>query len=105
MAPMSHPQVLRLHADVCAGLQHLCSMVSALPAAPGQPPLLALLAPPSGGGGGGPALLQPEAVVEAVAQCELRLQSALGFIRGMPKAAKLLEDMSSNPDLNFTPAS
>lgn len=95
--------MLRLHADVCAGLQHLCSMVSALPAAPGQPPLLALLVPPSSGGG--PAPLQPEAAVEAVAQCELRLQAALGFIRGMPKAAKLLEDMSSNPDLNFTPAS
>lgn len=55
-------QVLRVHADVCQGLEHLATLVSALPAPEGVPPLMA---PGS--------LSDPEQVLEVLAQCEGRL--------------------------------
>ena len=74
-----------------SGLEHLATMVSALPTPSGQPPLA-----PSALGA------DPEQAVEMVAQCGLRLASAYKFIQGMPKASQLLEDMRTNPDLSFT---
>jgi hypothetical protein len=55
--------VLRCHAAVCAGLDHLASMVTALPAPPGQPPVPLTLS-------------DPDQAVEVMAQCEQRLTKA-----------------------------
>ena len=56
-------QVLRVHADVCSGLDHLASMASVLPAPPGLPPH-----PPSVG--------DQEQVLEVLAHCEQKLAAA-----------------------------
>lgn len=82
--------MLRDHADVFSGLEHLATMVSSLPTPSGHPPHA-------------PSALSsdPEQAVEMVAQCEVRLTSAYKFIQGMPKASRLLEDMRTNLDLSF----
>ncbi|GAX82796.1 hypothetical protein CEUSTIGMA_g10222.t1 [Chlamydomonas eustigma] len=88
-ARVRHDEVLKCHAAVIAGLDHLAAMVTTLPAPTGQPPVPLSLS-------------DPDQAVEVVAQCEQRLIKAYKFILSIPKASQILEELSSNPDLDFS---
>lgn len=78
-------QVLQVYVGVRSGLEHLAAMLAALPLPPGQLPVP----------------LSDDTLGDVLAQCQLRLTSAISFIHTMPKAASLLEGIMQNPDYNF----
>ncbi|MEW5317434.1 MAG: hypothetical protein WDW38_008730 [Sanguina aurantia] len=79
-----HDCVLRSYVGVRAGLEHLQALVAPLPLA--QPPLP----------------LEDDLVGDVLGQCEARLVAAYKFIQTLPKAAELLNDLSTHPDYTFS---
>lgn len=88
LCPHDESQVLKVYIDVRSGLEHLNTMVTVLPLPTPTPPIP----------------LTDDTLGDVIAQCQSRLVSAHKFIQTLPKAAKLLEDMVSNPDFAFSTA-